>query len=68
MNQIPGSPTYSVQEPNMYEEGITDRQKSYLAELIQSKVQDEDEKERWMSQMSELSKEDASQAIASFVR
>jgi hypothetical protein len=68
MNQIPGSPTYSVQEPNMYEEGITDRQKSYLTELIQSNIQDEDEKERWMSQMSELSKEDASQAIASFVR
>jgi|GEM_PF-1061241 len=68
MRQTPGSPTYAVQEPNMYEEGITDRQKSYLTELIQTNVQDADEKERWMSQMSEFTKEEASQAIASFVR
>jgi hypothetical protein len=48
--------------------GITDKQKSYLTELIQSKVTDEDEREGWMSQLGELTKEEASQAIQRFAK
>ncbi|MEK7606273.1 MAG: hypothetical protein AAB458_01615 [Patescibacteria group bacterium] len=48
--------------------GITDKQKSYLTELIQSNVADEDEREGWLSQLSELTKDEASQAIQRFAK
>lgn len=47
-------------------EGITDRQKSYLLELIQTRVADKEDREQWMSQIDGLSKEDASLAIQQF--
>lgn len=47
---------------------ITDKQKSYLTELIQSNVADEDEREGWLSQLGELSKDEASQAIQRFAK
>ncbi|MBI2612794.1 hypothetical protein HYW59_03240 [Candidatus Kaiserbacteria bacterium] len=45
----------------------TDRQKSYLRELIQINL-DEDEREKWESQLGELTKQEASRMIASFQR
>ena len=48
--------------------GITEKQKSYLHELIQINVTDEDERNRWESQINELSKDEASEAIQSFKR
>ena len=50
------------------DEGITDKQKSYLFELIQTNVADEDERNRWQSQIDGLTKDEASEAIQSFKR
>jgi hypothetical protein len=47
---------------------ITDKQKSYLTELIQNNVNDEDEREGWLSQLDELTREEASQAIQRFAK
>ena len=48
--------------------GITEKQKSYLQELIQVNVTDEDERNRWESQIDQLSKDEASEAIQNFKR
>jgi len=48
--------------------GITDKQKSYLLELIQTSVEDEDERSRWESQIDDMTKDEASSAIQSFKR
>ncbi|MFA6969267.1 MAG: hypothetical protein WC217_01560 [Candidatus Paceibacterota bacterium] len=47
-------------------EGITDKQKSYLFELIRTKVTDEEQRRSWEAQLDELTKDEASQAIQSF--
>lgn len=47
-------------------EGITDKQKSYLFELIRTKVTDEEQRRNWEAQLDELTKDEASQAIQSF--
>lgn len=49
-------------------DGITDKQRTYLLELINTKVDDEDEREGWLSQLSELTREEASQAIQRFAK
>ena len=48
------------------EDQVTDRQLAYLRELIRVQVHDEEERERWESQLEELTKEEASELIASF--
>jgi hypothetical protein len=48
------------------QEMITEKQKSYLTELISINVSDEEEKDKWGSQIDELTKEEASEAIQSF--
>lgn len=50
-----------------YDEPITERQKSYLLELIQN-VDDDEERERLMSQIDDLTKEEASNAIQSLAK
>lgn len=45
---------------------ITDKQKSYLTELVKNNVDDEDERNRWMLDIPQLSKDEASEAIQSF--
>ena len=50
-----------------YDEPITERQKSYLLELIQN-VDDDEERERLMSQIDGLTKEEASNAIQSLAK
>ena len=47
-------------------EGITDKQRSYLFELIRTKVTDEEQRRSWEAQLDELTKDEASQAIQSF--
>ena len=47
-------------------DGITDKQKSYLLQLIQSNVADEDDREQQISQLDELTRDEASEAIQSF--
>lgn len=47
-------------------EPATDKQLNYLKQLIQINVSDEEERERWESQLHELTKDEASDAIASF--
>lgn len=46
----------------------TEKQKSYLFELIHTNIADEDERRRWESQIDQLSKDEASEAIQSFKR
>ncbi|MDO8496239.1 MAG: hypothetical protein Q7S43_02180 [bacterium] len=46
--------------------GITPKQQNYLLELIQN-ISDEDERARWESQIGGFTREDASEAIQSFV-
>jgi hypothetical protein len=46
---------------------ITDKQKSYLLSLIQN-IDDEEERNRWESQVDGLTKEDANDAIKAFKR
>ena len=46
--------------------GITDKQKSYLLQLIQTNVADENERENLVAQIDEYTKEEASQAIKRF--
>ena len=48
--------------------GITEKQKSYLFELIQTNVDDKEERHRWESQIGQLSKDEASEAIQNFKR
>lgn len=43
---------------------ITERQKSYLLELVQTKVAEKSDREQWMKEIDGLSKEDASLAIS----
>ncbi len=47
---------------------ITDKQQSYLLELIQTGIADEEERSRWVEQIGGLTKEEASEAIQSFKR
>lgn len=58
----------SVETSDSYESGenITDKQKSYLLQLIQTNVADEDERENLVAQIDEYTKEEASQAIKRF--
>lgn len=46
----------------------TDKQKSYLLELVSLNVNDEDERKKWESQIDEITKDEASAAIQSFKR
>ncbi len=46
----------------------TDKQKSYLLELVSLNCTDEDERTRWETQIDEISKDEASAAIQSFKR
>lgn len=50
------------------EELATEKQREYLRQLVHQNVEDEDERERWESQLSELTKAEASKAIESFRR
>lgn len=47
-------------------EMITDKQRNYLLELINVNVSDSEERDRWSSQISEFTKEEASEAIQTF--
>ncbi len=47
-------------------ESITDRQKSYLLELIQRNIVDDDEREQLERQMDGLSRDEALDAIKTF--
>ena len=47
---------------------ITDKQRSYLTELIHINISEERERGRMMSDMDSLTREQASEAIANFVR
>ena len=47
---------------------ITDKQKNYLTELIQLNVADESERDNWISQIGEFTKQEASEAIQTFAR
>ena len=46
----------------------SERQVAFLKDLIQTNVVDEEERERWLSQLSELTRDEASQAIEQFKR
>ena len=46
----------------------TDKQREFLRQLVHQNIEDEDERERWESQISELTKSEASKAIESFRR
>ena len=46
--------------------GITDKQKIYLQELISTRVNDREERERWLSQIEGFTVDEASEAIQSF--
>ena len=48
------------------DEGITQKQQSYLLELIQQNISDEDERSQWESRVGGLTREEASDAIQSF--
>ena len=54
------------EEMKVVENPITDKQKSYLTELIKNNVDDEGERNRWMLDIPKLSKDEASEAIQSF--
>lgn len=47
-------------------EGITEKQRSYLTELVHLNVTNEDERTQWESQMDQFTKEEASRAIQAF--
>lgn len=47
---------------------ITDSQKKYLSGLIQSNIKDKEEVYRWRNRMDNLTKDEASKAIQSFVK
>lgn len=47
---------------------ITEKQKSYLFELIQTNIDDEEERRKWESQIDQLSRNEASEAIQNFKR
>lgn len=51
---------------NNIAEPITDRQKSYLSELVNINIFDEQERENWFSQIHGLTKNEASEAIQAF--
>lgn len=53
---------------DMAEEGATEKQISYLRQLIQTNVEDDHDRDRWESQLADMSKRDAGQAIESFLR
>lgn len=50
------------------DDGITEKQKSYLLGLIQTNVADEDDREQQIAQLGEMTREEASVAIKSFMR
>jgi hypothetical protein len=49
------------------DEPISERQRDYLTQLISLNITEDDERERWMSQLSTMSKSDASEAIQSLL-
>ncbi|MFZ2522744.1 MAG: hypothetical protein WAX44_02780 [Minisyncoccia bacterium] len=65
----PGKERTSYITEEIYEnEPITDRQKSYLLELVFQNIEDEDERNRWSSQIDEMTKSEASNAIQVFAK
>ena len=50
----------------LYENKISDNQKSYLRQLININVVDERERNRWESEIEDMTKDEASTAIQSF--
>lgn len=58
---------YSAMETQKNSEPATDKQISYLRQLIQTNVDDDQERDRWESQLHEMSKREACAAIEQFV-
>ena len=59
---------YDVKDVYDTVDSITDKQKSYLLQLIQTNVADEDDRENLVAQIDEYTKEEASQAIKRFAK
>ncbi len=57
-----------VSQGNETSELATEKQREYLSQLISINVSDDDEKERWASQLHELTKQEASKLIEQFRR
>ena len=55
-----------TQIEKLYENKISDNQKSYLRQLININVVDERERNRWESEIEDMTKDEASTAIQSF--
>lgn len=55
------------EEPDNFQEGITERQKNFLTELIFQKIDDEEERERRLGEIACLSKSDAHENISRFL-
>jgi hypothetical protein len=58
---------YNAMETQKNSEPATDKQISYLRQLIQTNVDDDRERDRWESQLHEMSKREACAAIEQFV-
>jgi hypothetical protein len=59
---------YSTKERATAFELITEKQRQYLWSLIQVQVDDEVERDRWQEKITEMSKNEASEMIASFAK
>lgn len=57
---------FPVTESEGYE-SITSRQEKLLVDLINTRISDRNERNRWLEQLSSLSKGDASEMISSFL-
>lgn len=58
---------YNAMESQKNSEPATDKQISYLHQLIQTNVEDDQERDQWESRLSEMSKREACAAIEQFV-
>ncbi len=64
----PDSANAPTSQRNETSERATEKQREYLAQLISINVTDDDERERWQSQLDELTKQEASKLIEQFRR
>ena len=58
---------YAEKSQDKDPDGITDRQRSYLQDLIFQNVIEENEREQWLSQLEDMGRSEAAKLIKSFV-
>ncbi|MEI6296389.1 MAG: hypothetical protein WCO84_01925 [bacterium] len=67
LEDLPILPTVTEEKPSKESKMITARQKELLTSLVKRRVHGDDEKKNWLAELEEMTREQASEQISSFI-